>query len=438
MDTPAVSVPAVQRLHTSSSLGNSSTKDEKKDPTDEGTNTKARGPSKPCKNNQGWRRVVRNFSPAWFVTTMGTGIVAVILRSVPWQGSWLHWLSIIVFAFNTVLFFLAVAISVLRYSIWPEIWKVMIEDPNNSLFLGTVPMGFATLINMWVQVCVSAWGVWAAYFAFAIWVLDCIVAVVVTVSLGVLLMSSSYQRSLDSITAAQLLPIAATIVAAGVGSEIASVMPEPQLALGVILTSYALWGMATPMAFVVLTIYFHRLALYKMPSREVIVSVFLPLGPLGFGGFGILNLGKQAAKIFPLTETLDPMAGQIAYVLGFFVAFIMWGWGLLWLSFAVAALWKTAKEQGVPFNMGWWGFTFPLGVYACSTILIGQELPSLFFRVLGTIFGVAVILLWAVIAVGTARGAYSGEMFKAPCLDNLKDEPQPVPQDGAETETART
>jgi tellurite resistance protein TehA-like permease len=249
-------------------------------------------------------------------------------------------------------------------------------------------------------------------------------------------MSASYQRSLDSITAAQLLPIAATIVAAGAGSEVASAMPDPQLALGVIIASYVLWGMATPMAFTVLVIYYQRLALHKMPPREVIVSAFLPLGPLGFGGFTILNLGKRAAEVFPQTGTLDPLAGRIAYVLGFFVALIMWGWGLLWFSFALAALWKTAKNGGIPMNMGWWGFTFPLGVYASSTILLGRELPSLFFRVLGTIFGAAVILLWVVIAVRTARGAYSGELFRAPCLANLKAEPHEAPQDGGESETA--
>lgn len=83
--------------------------------------------------------------------------------------------------------------------------------------------------------------------------------------------------------------------------------------------------------------------------------------------------------------------------------------------------------------MGWWGFTFPLGVYACSTILIGEELPSLFFRVLGTIFGVAVILLWIIIAAGTAKGAWTGELFHAPCLANLKKQ-DPVARDDAEKE----
>jgi tellurite resistance protein TehA-like permease len=363
---------------------------------------------------------------------MGTGVVAVIFSAIPWESRLLYWLSVTFFTLNTLLFSLALGMSVLRYTIWPEIWTVMVEDPNNSLFLGTVPMGFATLIEMWVHVCVPAWGERAAYLAFAMWIADCIVAVTVTVSLGILLMSASYQRSLDSITAAQLLPIAATIVAAGAGSEVAAIMPEPQLALGVIIASYVLWGMATPMALSVLVIYYQRLALHKMPPREVIVSAFLPLGPLGFGGFTILNLGKRAAEVFPQTATLDPLAGRIAYVLGFFAALIMWGWGLLWFSFALAALWKTAKDQGVPFNMGWWGFTFPLGVYACSTILMGKELPSLFFRVLGTIFGAAVVILWVVIAAGTARGVYSGELFHAPCLANLEPETPTEPQGGAE------
>jgi tellurite resistance protein TehA-like permease len=366
---------------------------------------------------------------------MGTGVVAVILSTLPFEARWLYYTSILFFALNTLLFTLALVISILRYTLWPEIWTVMIDDPNNSLFLGTVPMGFATLIEMWVHVCVPAWGQgWAAYLVLALWIVDCVVAVAVTVSLGILLMSESYQRSLDSITAAQLLPIAATIVAAGAGSEVASVMPNPQLAIGVIIASYVLWGMATPMAFTVLVIYYQRLALHKMPPREVIVSAFLPLGPLGFGGFTILNLGKRAAVIFPQTATLDPLAGRIAYILGFFVALIMWGWGLLWFSFALAALVKTAMNGGIPMNMGWWGFTFPLGVYSSSTILLGRELPSLFFRVLGTIFGAAVILLWVVIAVRTAIGAYSGELFRAPCLANLKAEPQQAPQDGAETE----
>jgi hypothetical protein len=34
----------------------------------------------------------------------------------------------------------------------------MIRHPTQSLFLGTFPMGLATIINMVVFVCVPAWG----------------------------------------------------------------------------------------------------------------------------------------------------------------------------------------------------------------------------------------------------------------------------------------
>ncbi|SMY23324.1 unnamed protein product [Zymoseptoria tritici ST99CH_1A5] len=419
-NNPAVTTPATSKLHPSQPNG--------VDPTEPQVSQ-----SKPTsslqhdsRNDHGWRRVVRNFSPSWFSVTMGTGVVAVLFINIPFQADWLHYLSIVFFILNTILFFLAFVISVLRYTIWPEIWSVMIRDPTNSLFLGTIPMGFATLISAWISICVPAWGLWAVYFAFALWILDSVVAIAVTVTLGILLMSASHQRSLDSITAAQLLPIAATIVASAVGSNIANVMPNPQLALGAIIASYVMWGMAVPMAFSVLVIYYQRLALHKMPPREVIVSAFLPLGPLGYGGYTVLNLGRAAVKVFPLTGSIDPIAGRIAYVMGFFVSLVMWGYGLIWFALALASIWKA---RPFPFNMGWWGFTFPLGVYSLSTILIGKELPSLFFRVLGTIFATCVILLWILIAVRTGKGAWTGKMFHAPCLANLKKQQEQMEEE---------
>lgn len=46
-------------------------------------------------------------------------------------------------------------------------------------------------------------------------------------------------------------------------------------------------------------------------------------------------------------------------------------------------------------------------------------MPSFFFKVLGTISGVAVIILWCIAMVGTLRGAIKGSIFEAPYLANL-------------------
>ena len=77
------------------------------------------------KNEKGWRRVIRNFSPSWFSVTMGTGIVSTIFFAIPWKAHWLYYLSIIFFVLNVCLFSAAFIISVLRYSIWPGEYRAI-------------------------------------------------------------------------------------------------------------------------------------------------------------------------------------------------------------------------------------------------------------------------------------------------------------------------
>jgi tellurite resistance protein TehA-like permease len=93
---------------------------------------------------------------------MGTGIVSILLQSLSTTytryDTALHILSIIFFLFNVLLFTLIFLISVLRYTLYPATWTLMIRHPVQSLFLGTLPMGFATIVNMFALVCVPRWG----------------------------------------------------------------------------------------------------------------------------------------------------------------------------------------------------------------------------------------------------------------------------------------
>ena len=251
-------------------------------------------------NNEqvGWRRIVRNFSPSWFSVTMGTGIVSLLFAAIPFEAQWLYWLAVIFLGLNTIVFTCAFLISVVRYTLYPEIWTVMIADSTNSLFLGTIPMGFATLISGWCTLCIPYWGPWAVTFAWICWIIDSVVSVAVTISLTVLLISATNRQNLDRITAVQLLPIAASIVAAGTGARVAEHFQDPEKALGTLIASYIMWGMSTPLAMTVLVMYYTRLALHKLPPREIVVSSFLPLGPLGMGGYAITYLGSITRRVF--------------------------------------------------------------------------------------------------------------------------------------------
>ncbi|EAW10941.1 TDT family transporter [Aspergillus clavatus NRRL 1] len=369
------------------------------------------------KHDVGWRRIVRNFTPSWFSVTMGTGIVSILLNTLPYNAPWLYWISVVLFAVNVLLFGTGCIISVLRYILYPEVFTAMISHPVQSMFIGTFPMGLATIINMFCFVCVPVWGEWTRNCAWGLWIVDAVLSVVVALSLPFLLMANGHETQLSSMTAVWLLPVVSCVVAASSGAIVADILPNPQHALWTVIVSYILWGIGVPLALMVMVIYLQRLTLHKLPPKAVIVSVFLPLGPLGQGGYGAMKLGQAAQSIFPQTHTLDASAGPMFYTLGFLVALILWSFGLVWLFFASASI---ARHRNFPFNIGWWGFTFPLGVFATSTCQMGRELPSEFFRVLGTILSLCVVVLWMVVSMGTLKGVVSGQLFFAPCLADLK------------------
>lgn len=91
---------------------------------------------------------------------------------------------------------------------------------------------------------------------------------------------------------------------------------------------------------------------------------------------------------------------------------MIWGFGFVWLLIAIGSILHIRiRGEHVPFNMGWWGFTFPIGVFTSATLQFGAEMDSVSFKVLGTIFTVSLVLLWITVAVGTAMKAWQGVML---------------------------
>jgi tellurite resistance protein TehA-like permease len=98
---------------------------------------------------------------------------------------------------------------------------------------------------------------------------------------------SVHDVSPEKLTAACLLPAVSCVVAASTGGQVAQMEAlEPHEALWTLLTSYCCWAIGFFVGLMILCIYFYRLLLFKLPSQEVVVSVFLSLGPLGQGSYG--------------------------------------------------------------------------------------------------------------------------------------------------------
>lgn len=100
---------------------------------------------------------------------MSTGVLAILLHQLPYNGHGLQIISIILFVLNLTLFLLFTAISCLRYTLYPELFPAVLRHPHQSLFLATFPVGLATLINMTVLVCVPVWGYGLIILSWVLW-----------------------------------------------------------------------------------------------------------------------------------------------------------------------------------------------------------------------------------------------------------------------------
>ena len=112
---------------------------------------------------------------------MGTGIVSILFRAFstlyPRHQLALNILSVAFFALNVVLFTVILLLSISRYVLYPATWNLMLQHPVQSLFLGTLPMGFATIVNMFTLVCVPTWGGPSVQLTWAMWWIDSIISV---------------------------------------------------------------------------------------------------------------------------------------------------------------------------------------------------------------------------------------------------------------------
>ena len=86
-------------------------------------------------------------------------------------------------------------------------------------------------------------------------------------------------------TALYLIPIVAVVIAATSGGLVAGALPAQEHQLWTLLISYIFWGLGSPLSWIILTLYFLRMTVHKPLKREVIVSLLLPIGPLGLSGF---------------------------------------------------------------------------------------------------------------------------------------------------------
>jgi len=181
----------------------------------------------------------------------------------------------------------------------------------------------------------------------------------------------------------------------------------------IVYTSYILWSLSVPLAMSILVILFFRLAVHGLPPKDMAVSIWLTLGPIGTGALAMFLLGQASSGIFYGTEF--ELFSKLFFRVGFMIGMLLWAYGLWWFVMAIMATLKYLKE-GLPFNMGWWGFTFPLGVFTAATIQIWIFTGYIFVKILSCIEILMLTVFYTIVMIRTLQGIWHGSLFRAPCL----------------------
>ena len=371
---------------------------------------------KPFSQLQHPREVIRQFTPNWFAATMGTGVLALALAQLPLAIPGLHTVAEGLWLFNILLFTLFTVAYAARWILFFDEARRIFGHSTVSMFFGTIPMGLATIINGFLLFGLPRWGDGVIHLAEVLWWLD----VAMSLACGVLIpymMFTRQEHSIDQMTAVWLLPVVAAEVAAASGGLLAPHLTDAHSQLVVLTTSYVLWAFSLPVAFSILTILLLRMALHKLPHENMAASSWLALGPIGTGALGMLLLGADAPVIFAANGL--PGIGEIAAGLGLVAGITLWGFGLWWMLMALLITVRYLRD-GIPFNLGWWGFTFPLGVYSLATLKLASTLNLGFFSVVGCVLVALLAVMWLIVSKRTVQGAWRGELFVSPCIAGLK------------------
>jgi tellurite resistance protein TehA-like permease len=152
---------------------------------------------------------------------------------------------------------------------------------------------------------------------------------------------------------------------------------------------------------------------HNLPEKTLGATVWLPLGPIAMGAYGLMTLGEAGRRIvenssaFPWLNSLNSLGIIGAVILLGFASWIL----LMALLITVHYI-----RRGLPYNMTFWSFTFPLGVYTLAVLTLSRIIGIAFFAYYGALLTLVLTLIWLYVAWKTLPGLLRGDLIRNPLL----------------------
>ncbi len=352
---------------------------------------------------------LRGFHPGWFGAVMGTAIVGVAASANPGGVAALaqpaRTLGQVMAVLAAVLAVVLGAGYLGRFVWHADAALADLRDPVAGALYGTLPGGILVL----AAAAAAIGPTWFSPSAVRDLVagLDWIgvpLAFVMSVVFAYLLFVRS-ELVPETVNGGWFIPPVVNIV---VPLVLVPLIPgaSPEVARALLLASYAFFGMGFLLYLLVVTMLHHRLVLHPLPHAALAPSLWIGLGPIGVGALALVKMAGAGAAAFGPVEPTVAMVSKLA-------ATALWGFGIWWLAAAVLLLVHYLRSGPLPYGLGWWGFTFPLGAYTVATLALAKTWDLRGLDWAGAGLFVLLGLFWLLVAGRTTWALRTGEAWRA-------------------------
>ncbi len=347
---------------------------------------------------------LRGFHPGWFGAVMGTAIVGIVGYQNPGDLAGIkdiaHSFGVFMVAVAAVLA-LALGIPyVVRWLRHPGAAIADLRNPVAGALYGTFPGGLLVLAVGVATVGPSLGAPDAVTTTVAVLAaVGIVLAFTVSVGFAYLLFAAP-QIGPQTANGAWFIPPVVNIVAPLALAPLVSKV-GPGDATTLVVAGYAFLGMGLLLFLLVASLIYDRLVFHPLPAAPLAPSLWIGLGPVGVAVLGLLRLAQVGAPIWGSAAAAVSTMSSIG-------ATIMWGFGLWWLAAAILLLAGYLRAGRLPYGVGWWAFTFPLGAYAAATLALARAWQSGVLEGFAVALFVGLAVFWVVVSLGTLRAVRSG------------------------------
>ena len=352
---------------------------------------------------------LRGFHPGWFGAVMGTAIVGVAAAMNPGQ---IASLAPAARTLGQAMAVLATALAVVlavpylgRFVLHRDAALADLRDPVAGALYGTLPGGILVLAATAAAVgpTLLPTPTVRELVASLDWV-GVPLAFAISVVFAYLLFVRS-ELVLETVNGGWFIPPVVNIV---VPLVLVPLVPgsSPATARALLLASYAFWGMGFLLYLLIVTMLHHRLVLHPLPHAGLAPSLWIGLGPIGVGALALVKMAAAGTAVFGPLGPAVALASRLA-------ATALWGFGVWWLAAAALLLLHYLQSGPLPYGIGWWGFTFPLGAYTVATLTLARAWSLSGLDWAGAALFVLLALFWLVVAGRTIWALHTGEAWRA-------------------------